>query len=127
MIILENMQEESRTPEQAEENMASGQTEESTALTRPEEDGALQPEENRASEEGLGEDEGSQESAKSVTPTFSYFIRILCGGYLVYLSYGLFTGEGADKPIILAAAGLFALVGIFLVVISVMGLLKKKD
>ena len=127
MIILENMQEESRTPEQAEESMASGQTEESTfestALTRPEEDGALEPEENRA----LEEDEGSQESTKNVTPTFSYFIRILCGGYLVYLSYGLFTGEGADKPIILAAAGLFALVGIFLVVISVMGLLKKKD
>ena len=123
MIILENMQEESRTPEQAEENVASGKAEENTALTRPEEDGAIEPEENRAMEE----DEGSQENAKNVTPTFSYFIRILCGGYLVYLSYGLFTGEGADKPIILAAAGLFALVGIFLVVISVMGLLKKKD
>ncbi|MBO6138194.1 MAG: hypothetical protein J6O71_06230 [Lachnospiraceae bacterium] len=61
------------------------------------------------------------------TPTFSYFIRILCGGYLIYLSYGLFTGEGAEKKIILAAAALFALVGIFLIIISVKGLLKKKD
>lgn len=73
------------------------------------------------------EDKLSKETGQPQTPTFSYFIRILCGGYLVYLSYGLFTGEGAQKTVILVAASLFAIIGIFLVIISVKGLIKKKD
>ena len=85
-------------------------------------------EENKIELEPVSEaSEPQEEPSRRQTPTFSYFIRILCGGYLVYLSYGLFTGEGTQKPFVLAAAAVFALVGIFLVVISVAGLLKKKD
>ena len=85
------------------------------------------PAEEKTGAEESSPGEETEEKKTQQTPTLSYFIRILCSGYLVYLSYGLFTGEGEKKPFILAAAALFALVGIFFVVISLMGLLKKKD
>ena len=106
-------EEENTSVETALENTAKDNTAENTAVENTVETTAETTEE--------------KEEKAPQTPTFSYFIRILCGGYLIYLSYGLFTGEGAEKKIILAAAALFALVGIFLIIISVKGLLKKKD
>ena len=117
---MENFQEENKTElEPAQETV------EPAEVSPVEEEKA--PAETEISPAETGADGQQEEKPQPTTPTFSYFIRILCGGYLVYLSYGLFTGDGAEKTIIRVAAAIFALVGIFLVIISVKGLLKKKD
>ena len=116
-MILEDLQEEKTDAEKIEEADMTDVTETAEA--------AEVTEAAEAVEAAEAADEA--EDKKPQTPTLSYFIRILCGGYLVYLSYGLFNGEGEKKPLILGAAALFALVGIFFVAISVVGLLKKKD
>ncbi len=74
-----------------------------------------------------GADDKDRGKEKADTPPISYLIRVLCGGYLLYLSFQLFTGDGSGKPVVLAAAALFVLAGLFLIIISIKGLLKKKD
>lgn len=77
-------------------------------------------------QEAVPDDKGAGK-VKTETPPISYLIRVLCGGYLLYLSFQLFNGDGAGKPVVLAAAALFVLAGLFLIIISIKGLLKKKD
>lgn len=57
-------------------------------------------------------------------PQVSLLLRLLGGGYLVYLAYGLFK-DGQGKAQFLAAAVLFALVGGALFLHSLITLVKS--
>ena len=77
--------------------------------------------------------EEEPEQKKKVDPSVFYWIRTFIGGYLVYLAWQLFsnilqgTAVGRDLVICAIAAGVFALVGAFLVVWSLWLLFGKKD
>ncbi len=58
-------------------------------------------------------------------PEFSVILRILGGGYLVYLAWGLRTSV-QDGPLFLVAALVFAIVGLILAGTSIRYLLKHK-
>lgn len=79
------------------------------------------------------EPEEPEEPKKKVDPTVFYWIRVFIGGYLCYLAWQLFgsilhgTAVGRDAVICGIAAGVFALVGAFLVVWSLWLLFGKKD
>ncbi len=53
------------------------------------------------------------------------FLRLLCGGYLIYLAWGLYK-DGAGG-LFLAAGAVFALVGAALLVFTLRGMLWKED
>ena len=61
----------------------------------------------------------------SKPPQISLILRILCGGYLLYLAYDLF-GVIHDSLLYLAAAAVFALVGIVLICHSGLKLYRKE-
>ena len=58
-------------------------------------------------------------------PEFSVILRILGGGYLVYLAWGLRTSV-QDGPLFLIAVIVFALVGLILAGTSIRYLLQHK-
>ncbi len=72
-------------------------------------------------------DEEKKSEGRPETPTMVLFIRLLCGGYLLYLSFQLFNGEGASKTVVLIAAGVFVIAGAVLIFLSLKALLKKKE
>ncbi len=57
-------------------------------------------------------------------PQVTVLLRLLGGGYLVYLAYGLFTDNDGKLFLILAAA-VFALVGAALFVSSLLSLVRS--
>lgn len=78
-------------------------------------------------------EEPEQAPKKKIDPVVLYWIRTFIGGYLCYLAWQLFggilhgTAVGRDAVICGIAAGVFALVGAFLVVWSLWLLFGKKD
>ena len=58
------------------------------------------------------------------TPQFSLLLRLLGGGYLVYLAYDLFK-NGQGNWFVYAAAAVFALVGGALFIHSLLTLVKS--
>ena len=67
---------------------------------------------------------------KSLVPKSTLVIRLIAGGYLIYLAYELFlglnagTGEGAPLGVSIAAAVIFAICGLVLVIFSGRDFLK---
>lgn len=53
------------------------------------------------------------------------FLRLLCGGYLIYLAYSLWT-EAAGSVVFRIAAAVFALAGAALAVLTLRGVLKGR-
>lgn len=51
-------------------------------------------------------------------------LRLLCGGYLIYLAYSLFT-EAAGSVVFYIAAAVFALVGAVLIAYTLRGVLRS--
>lgn len=64
---------------------------------------------------------GKGERPASVT----LFLRLLCGGYLLYLAWDLFTGAEGGLVFYIAAA-VFALVGAALVIFTLRAALKDR-
>ena len=64
-------------------------------------------------------------SAPSKPPQLSLILRILGGGYLLYLAWDLF-GAIHDSLLYLVAAAVFALVGIVLICHSALKLYRKE-
>lgn len=58
-------------------------------------------------------------------PQLTLILRLLCGGYLVYLAYGLLDGI-KENPLYAAAMAVFALVGLVLIVHSGLKLYRKE-
>lgn len=60
--------------------------------------------------------------------TIFYMIRLLIGGYLIYLSYQLFTGDaqGTARVICMIAAVIFVLAGAAFIAWSIKRLLDRK-
>ena len=58
-------------------------------------------------------------------PQLTLILRLLCGGYLVYLAYGLLDGI-RDNPLYAAAVAVFALVGLALMLHSGWKLYRKE-
>lgn len=54
------------------------------------------------------------------------FLRLLCGGYLIYLGISILL-DGTAEPLFKAAAVLFTLVGAGLLAFTVWILLRRKD
>lgn len=69
---------------------------------------------------------------KALLPKSSLIIRLIAGGYLIYLAYELFmglganTGEGAPIGVTIGAAIIFAISGLILVIINGRDFLKGK-
>ncbi len=59
-------------------------------------------------------------------PQFSVILRILGGGYLVYLAYDLLTGIESPNTLIMAAAVVFGVVGAVLVFFSIRHLVRHE-
>ena len=58
-------------------------------------------------------------------PKVSHTIRILAGGYLAYLSYGMFTDPASEINAFVILCGVFfAIIGAFLLVCSLIALNK---
>lgn len=61
---------------------------------------------------------------KALLPKSSLIIRLIAGGYLIYLAYELFmglganTGEGAPMGVTIGAAVVFAICGLILVIMN---------
>lgn len=72
----------------------------------------------------------SKDRKKLFVPKSTLVIRLIAGGYLIYLAYELFmglsanTGEGAPIGVSIAAAVVFAICGLILVVFSGKDFLK---
>ncbi len=58
-------------------------------------------------------------------PQVTLLLRLLCGGYLIYLAWGLYK-DGAGG-LFLAAGAVFALVGAALLVFTLRAMLRKED
>ena len=63
--------------------------------------------------------------AASKPPKLSLWLRILCGGYLVYLAYGLLPAM-KETPLYIAAAVVFVLVGLVLAIHSIVKLRRRE-
>lgn len=67
---------------------------------------------------------------KALLPKSSLIIRLIAGGYLIYLAYELFmglganTGEGAPMGVTIGAAFVFTICGVILVIINGRDFLK---
>jgi len=58
-------------------------------------------------------------------PKVSHTIRILAGGYLAYLSYGMFTDPTSEiNAFVILCGALFAIIGAFLLISSLIALNK---
>ena len=72
----------------------------------------------------------ANDKKKSLLPKSSLIIRLIAGGYLIYLAYELFMGlsannpEGAPTGVSIAAAVVFAVCGLILVIFSGRDFLK---
>lgn len=72
----------------------------------------------------------ASDKKKSLLPKSSLIIRLIAGGYLIYLAYELFmglganTGEGAPMAVSIGAAVIFAICGLILVIINGRDFLK---
>ena len=52
-------------------------------------------------------------------PKLSHTIRILAGGYLIYLSYGMFTDPASEiNAFVIICGTLFVIIGLFLLITS---------
>lgn len=77
-------------------------------------------------------EEEPEKKKKTVDPNTRRAIRILIGGYLVYLAYQLFdsimkgTATGTSLVICAIAAGVFVIAGVYFVVSSLLALLRGK-
>lgn len=60
-----------------------------------------------------------------LAPKVSHTIRVLAGGYLMYLSYGMFTDPASEINALVILCGiLFALIGLFFLATSLYALNK---
>lgn len=72
----------------------------------------------------------AKDKKKVFVPKSTLVIRLIAGGYLIYLAYELFmglsanTGDGAPIGVSIAAAVLFAVCGLVLVIFSGRDFLK---
>lgn len=72
----------------------------------------------------------AKDKKKVLVPKSTLIIRLIAGGYLIYLAYELFmglsanTGDGAPIGVSIAAAVLFAVCGLVLVIFSGRDFLK---
>jgi hypothetical protein len=66
-----------------------------------------------------------KEKNTSRPPKLSLWLRILCGGYLLYLAYGLLPSI-QETPLYIAAVAVFALVGLVLAVHSIVKLCRRE-
>ena len=65
------------------------------------------------------------EKERSNPPQFSLILRLLGGGYLVYLAWGL-RDSFRDGPLFIVAAAVFGIVGLALVIHAGLKLLRKE-
>ena len=72
----------------------------------------------------------AKDKKKALLPKSSLIIRLIAGGYLIYLAYELFmglganTGEGAPMGVTIGAAVVFAICGLILVIMNGRDFLK---
>ena len=72
----------------------------------------------------------AKDKKKTLVPKSSLIIRLIAGGYLIYLAYELFMGlnvntaDGASVGVSIAAAVLFVVCGLILVIINGRDFLK---